>query len=323
MNQIVRHAAFADAQVAMPFVIAQGRNIETRIYQRRYPTFSYGAHVPVVTEGNAWAIGTTFFTVDTAGEAKFLSGAGTDMPFNQATKDMASHDFAMIGSGWEWNLEEINQAALYGINLNDTKAMSASDKVERLLNSIAMAGTIEKNWTGFINDPNVSRVDVAADGTNSSTFWTAKSVDQILRDVNDLISSVRENTEEVEWADSLRLPPAAFRLVATRRLGQGDGTITVLEYLRKNNVYTAETGQALDIQPLRELATASQDGGGRMIAYRRDVEVLRFHLPMPRRVLQPRQKSIMGFETGIIARTGGTEIRLPGAVAYADEITAP
>ncbi|CAN2967460.1 hypothetical protein METHPM2_1340001 [Pseudomonas sp. PM2] len=51
--------------------------------------------------------------------------------------------------------------------------------------------------------------------------------------------------------------------------------------------------------------------------------MVRFHLPMPRRVLAPRQKSIMGFETGIIARTGGTEIRLPGAVAYLDEITPP
>ncbi len=60
-----------------------------------------------------------------------------------------------------------------------------------------------------------------------------------------------------------------------------------------------------------------------MVVDCRDSEVLRFHLPMPPRVLQPRQKSIMGFETGIIARTGGTEWRLPGAAAYCDEITAP
>lgn len=323
MNQISNQQVFVDAQAAMPFVIAQGRTIETRIYQRRYPTFNYGMHVPVVTEGQPWAIGTTFFTVDTAGEAKFLSGSGTDMPFNQATKDMASHDFAMIGSGWEWNIEEVNQAALYGIDLNGTKALSAADKVERLLNSVAMIGSAEKGWKGFVNDPAVSRVDVAADGSGSVTFWAAKTNDQIVRDVNDLLSSVRTNTEEVEWANALRLPPDAFRLISTRRLGEGDGLLTLLEYIRRNNIYTAETGQALDIQPLRELATASQDGGGRMIAYRRDEEVLRFHLPMPRRVLQPRQKSIMGFETGIIARTGGTEIRLPGAVAYADEITAP
>lgn len=314
---------FEDAQAALPFVIAQGRNIETRVYQRRYPAFNYAAHVPVVTEGQPWAIGTTFFTVDTAGEAKFLSGAGTDMPFNQVTRDQASHDFAMIGSGWEWNLEEINQAALYGVNLNDTKAMSAADKVERLLNDIAMRGSTEKNWTGLLNSTIVARTDAAATGTGSSTFWASKTVDQILADINGVLSSVRTNTSEVEWADTLRMPPDAFRDLATRRMGAGDGFMTVLEFIRRNNIYTAETGQALDIQPLREARNASQNGGGRLVAYRKDPEVVRFHLPMPRRVLAPRQKSIMGFETGIIARTGGTEIRLPGAFAYLDEITAP
>lgn len=310
---------FTDAQAALPFVVAQGRNIETRIYQRRYPTYNYAQVIPVVTEGNQWAIGTTFFTVDTAGEAKFLSGSANDMPFNAATKDMASHDFAMIGSGWEWNLEEVNQAALYGIDLNSTKAMSASDKVERLLNAIAFSGSTEKNWTGFANSTVVPRADVDTPGT----FWPAKSADQMLADVNEVLSRVRTQTSEVEWADSLALPPVAFRTAATKRLGAGDGLMTVLEYIRKNNIYTAETGQPLNIYPVRELATASQDGGGRMVAYRRDEEVLKMHLPMPRTVLQPRQKSLMGFETGIIARTGGVEIRLPKAMAYADEVTAP
>ena len=312
---------FTDAQAALPFVIAQGRNIETKVYERRYPTFNYGAHVPVVTEGNEWAIGTTFFTVDAAGEAKFLSGAGTDMPFNQATRDQASQDFAMIGSGWEWNIEEINQAALYRVDLNATKATSAADKVERLLNSVAMVGSTEKGWSGFVNNPNVSRVDVAATGTGGSRLWKDKTVDQILTDMNSLLTSIRDNSGEVEWADTLRLPPAAFRFMSTVRVGAPDFLMSALDYFRRSNVYTAETGQQLDIQPLRELANAGAGGTGRMVAYRKDVEVLRFHLPMPRRVLATRQKSIMGFETGIIARTGGTEIRLPGAVAYADGIT--
>ncbi len=317
------NALFQDAQAALPFVIAQGRTLETKIYEKKYPTFDYAKHIPVVTEGSPWAIGTTFFTVDSSGEAKFLSGAGTDMPFVGVSKDMASHDFAMIGSGWEWNLEEVNQASLYGINLNGTKAMSAADKVERMLNTIAMSGSTEKNWTGLTNYTGVTATDVPNDGTGSSRYWTAKTADLILRDVNALLESIRTATSEVEWADTLRLPPAAFRLIATMRMGAGDGAMTVLDYLRKNNIYTAETGQPLDIQPLRELASAAAGGAGRMVAYRKDPEVIRFHLPMPRTVLQPRQKSIMGFETGIIARTGGTEIRLPKAVAYGDLITAP
>jgi hypothetical protein len=327
MNAIVRPhlgvQAFADAQAAFPFVIQQGRNVEQRIYTKRYPTFNYGLHVPVITEGNAWAIGTMFFTVDVAGEAKFISGAANDLPFSSATRDQAAHDFAMIGAGWEWNLEEVNQAAMYGIPMSDTKAMASSQSIERLLNDIAMVGSTEKNWKGFVNSSAVSRVDVANDGTGTSTFWVNKTNDQILRDINSLMSSVKRNSLEIEWVDSLRLPPDAFELLNTRRLGAGDGVLTLLEFFKKNNIYTSESGLPLDIRPLRELATASNDGGGRMVVYRRDPEVIRFHLPMPRRVLQPRQKSIMAFEQGAIARTGGTEIRLPGAMAYGDEITAP
>jgi len=311
--------AFQDAQAAMPFVIAQGRNIEARVYRRRYPTFNYNRVLPVITEGAPWAIGTTFFSVDSAGEAKFISGAANDMPFNKSTRDQASHDYAMIGSGWDWDLEQVNQSYLYNIDLPATDAASATDKIERKLNNIAFLGSTEKNWTGFANDPNVPRADVASAGT----FWPAKTVDQILADIDEVLGRVRDQTNEVEWADSLALPSKAFRAIATRRLGAGDGNMTVLDYVKKANIYTAETEQPLNIFGVRELNTASQDGGGRMVAYRRDEEVVRFHLPMPRTVLAPRQKSLMGFEQGIIARTGGTEWRLPKSAAYADEIIAP
>ncbi|MBO9710566.1 MAG: DUF2184 domain-containing protein [Caulobacter sp.] len=308
-----------DAQAALPFVIGQGRNIETKIYKKRYPSYDYASVIPVVTEGNEWAIGTTFFTVDVAGEAKFISGSANDMPMVSQTRDQNSHDFAMIGSGWDWTIEQINQASMYGVPLTATDAMTASDSVERMLYNIAMTGSTEKSWTGFVNDPNVSRADVATAGT----FWGSKTNEQILADVNGALTRVNTQTKEVEYADSLALPPEAFRIIATRRLGEGDGFATLLEYIRKNNVYTAETQQPLNIFSVRALATASQDGGGRMVAFRRDEEVIRFHLPMPKRVLAPRQKSLMGFEQGIIARTGGVEVRLPGAMAYADEITAP
>lgn len=306
---------FADAQSAFPFVVAQGRNIETTIYAKKYPATDYASVIPVVTEGQAWAIGTTFFTVDTAGQAKFLSGAGADIPFTSMQRDQASHDFAMIGAGWEWNLEEVNQAVLYGIPLSDTKAAGASRAIETKLYDIAMTGSTEKNWLGFANQSSaVSRADVAADGTSSSTFWSAKTAAQILRDLNNALWVVRNQSGLVERADTIAIPPEAMQHIATTYVGTEGNSPTVLQQFRNGN-------PTVSVIEVPALATASNDGGGRMVAYRRDLEVLRFHLPMPRQVLQPRQKSIMGFETGIIARTGGTEVRLPGAMAYLDEIT--
>lgn len=314
---------FQDAQSALPFVLAQGRNIEAQVYATRYPSFEYASVLPVVTEGNAWAIGTQFMTMDMAGEAKFLSGAAADMPFNQVTRGTASHDFAMIGSGWEWNLEEINQASLYGVNLNADKAVSATRSIERLLYDIAMKGSTEKGWSGFVNQGNVTTTNAPGTGAGSSTYFKDKTPEQVLADLNGLLSGIARSTNEVEFANTIALPPEVFDLLASTYVGEEASAPTILARFQSNNVYTAATGQPIQIKRVRDLSTAASDGSGRVVAYRNERDVLRFHLPMPRMVLPVRQKSIMGFETGIIARTGGVEVRLPGAMAYLDKVSAP
>lgn len=308
-------------QAAFGFVISQGRNLETEIYSKRYPSFDYALHIPIVTEGNQWAIGTQFRLKDHTGKAKFISGAAKDMPFGKSTRDLKSHDFAMLGAGWEWSDEEVAQAQLYGIPLQSDDAMDAANDVERELYDIFMEGAEEKGWKGFVNSDIVQKADAAATGTGSSTFWADKDVDKVLADINGGIATVKRNSKEVEFVSAVRLPPAAYDDLAVRRMGAGDGAMTVLDYVKQKNTYTSETGLPLDIRPLRNLATASPDGGGRAVFYRRDKQVVRGHLPMPRQVLTPYRASLMGYQQGVIARTGGTEIRLPGAVHYLDEIT--
>ena len=272
---------FADAQAAVPFVLAQGRNIETQVYKKRYPSYAYADIVPIVTEGQPWAIGTTFFTIDTVGEAKIISGAATDIPFVASKRDQAS---------------------------------SASDAIERRLYFTFLRGQTEKRTTGFVNSPLVQTFTATQTAANATPA-------QAYTMVNDLLSTVRNNSNEVEYADTIALPPSLMRLWATRSTGAGDGTLNILEYIRRNNIYSSEnSGAQLRIVSTRELRDAGAGGTGRMVAYRYDREVLRGHLPLPRKVLDPRQASLMGYEQGIIARTGGTEIRLPGAMAYLDGV---
>lgn len=315
-------AFLSDEQAAFAFVTAQGRNIEAAIYQRRYPTTNYAEHIPVVTEGNPWAIGTQFRISDHSGKARIISGKAKDIPFGKTTRSLATHDFFMVGAGWEWSLEETEQGMLYNVNVTQDDAMGATDDVERLLYEIAMVGSDELNTEGLVNSSLVASATAAATGSGSSTFWSAKDVDKILIDINLALSTVKRQSNEVEFADSLRLPPAAFEDIATRRMGSGDGSMAVLDYVKAKNIYTAETGQPLDIAPLRNLANAAAGERGRLIAYRRDPQVLKFHLPMPRRVLPVHRVGLMAYQQGVITRTGGTEIRLPGAMFYLDGITA-
>jgi hypothetical protein len=309
---------FRDAQQALGFVVSQTSNIETRVYAKRYPNYDYASLVPVVTEGNEWARTTTFYSSDGVGASAWINGGAGDMPYADINRDKHEQTFAMRGIGYEWNLEELNVARMVGQNLADDKAATARRIAESFLFRLALTGESSKGWTGLFNDAAVTAADVAADGTGSSKYWTAKTADLILRDINDVINGIQEDTLEVEMANTLVLPTTELNLIANKRLGDNNDT-TVLDYLRKNNVYTQTTGQPLMIRGNRLLSTAGTGGVARGVAYWRDPEAVRFHLPMPFRFLAPYQKSSMGWEVAGIMRTGGTEIRLPGAVRYFDE----
>ncbi|WP_320196229.1 DUF2184 domain-containing protein [Agrobacterium rosae] len=310
---------FTDAQAALGFVTPAFYNIERTVYKRKYPSFDYASLVPVITEGSEWARGTLFRSSDAAGKAEFLSGKGFDMPYADVTRDQFLKGFELAGIGYEWSLEELQVAALEGRQLGSEKGEAARAIAEQFLWNTAMTGQAEKNWTGLVNDPTVPAATAAATGTGATTTWSTKTPEQILVDINSAIEGIVTSTQEVEMADTILLPFARFNAIATRPIGNAADK-TIATFLRENNTYTSETGRPLTIRTLRALNTAGAGGTARMVAYRRDPEVVRFHLPMPHRFLPPFQKSSMTWEVAGILRTGGTEIRLPKAVSYIDGV---
>lgn len=312
---------FTDASQAQGFVVSQTSNIEAGVYTRRYPSYDYESIVPVVTEGNEWARTVTYYSGDIAGKSEWISGGADDIPFVNVSRDKHEHAFHMRGIGYRWDLEEINVARMLGDNLTDRYANGARFIAERFCYFLAFTGDAEKEWTGLFNDPNVDAVPVAADGSGASTYWDDKDPDKILRDINEALTGINVDTGEVEMADTLLLPRAMSHKLASTRIP--DTQMTTLEFLRKNNVYTGETGNELLIRSNRLLATADASGGGRAVAYWRDPQAVRFHQPMPFRFLPPFQVSAMAWEVAGLMRTGGTEVRLPGAVRYIDAIMPP
>jgi len=310
-------------QVSLNFAQSNLSYIEPTVYMRKYQNADYARHLPVVTEGQAWAASSTWYAMDQTGEAKFVTGAATDIPYVGVSRDQFNAPNYMIAAGFEWNVEELNQALIAGLNVSSELPLVSRQVVERKLYTIAMTGATEKGtgFTGLVNDLTVTSYTVAATGTGTTTFWKNKTPDQILFDVNTLLGRIPSATANIEYADTLRVPPSAFRYLSSTRLGTNGDSITILEFLRKNNIYTADTQQPLDIGTIVELETAGAGGTGRMIAYRNAPEVVQFKLPMPFMLLPVRSRSILSFEGAGIARTGGTQIRLTSAIIYADGIT--
>lgn len=308
----------ADAQQALGFITPQLLRINTEVEMMEYPDFDYARLMPVNTDGDMWDIGTVFYSGDVAGAAQFLAHKGFDMPFADisTTQHLQANHFA--GIGYEWSLGELQRSAKLGRALTSEKAGAARKVAEAFVYGIAMRGHAEKGLTGLVNDAVVPTANVPADGTGATTTFSTKTADQINRDVNAILNAPFNATLETARANTLVLPSTRLQYLASTRIG--DTTDTILKFVKENNSYTLETGQALTIIGSRELEAAGAGATARMIAYDRSREVLQFHLPGPHEFLPAFQKSSMTWEVAGIMNVGGVEIRRPKGIAYRDGI---
>ena len=312
---------FLDAQQALSFLVQQTTHIESQVYEIQYPDIQYPGLVPIDTSANEWAKTVTYYSVDKVGQAEWFHHEAKDMPRADSRRSQLEHGIELAGIGYGYTLEELGQAMMVpNTNLTMERAAAARRAYEEFMDTLVLTGDTDKNMEGLINNAAVTSNNAAATGTGSSMAWADKTGDQILTDVNNLISGAYEDSLTVELCDTVLLPIAALTLISTKRMPDIDKT--VLRFLREDNTYTAVTGQPLTIRGVRGLEDAGDSSTGRMVAYRKAMEVLKLHLPMPHRFLPPWQTSPLGFDVPGIFRTGGVEIRRPGAVRYLDGIVA-
>lgn len=319
MNQILMGQAFNDAmQANLGFVEKQASIIETAVYKIRYPELNYQEMIPVDFSGGEWAKSVTYYSVDTYGKAGWINGNSNDIPVVGMAMEQFETGVHTAGIGYDWGFEEINQARMLGVDLDGTKAGAARRAYDQMVYDIAFTGDTAKGFQGFYNYPGVPQASVAADGTGSSTLWSAKTGDLMARDVNALLIGLQTATKTTELADTLLLPVERLMTLATTRMGS-NSDLTVLKFLQENNVYTAQTGQPLMIRGKRGMLTIGSGSTARMIAYRRSPEVLKLRIPMPHRFLPTQTEGLRFVRPGIF-RLGGLDVRLPKAISYGDGI---
>jgi len=310
-------AFFNDAQVGYAFLTPQLYRIETEVYMTRYPSFDISRFMTVDSSGDMWDVGTLVYSMDQVGQAEFMSGAGFDMPYASSKMTQFTKNFHLAAVGYEWNTQELQRAAKMGRSLSSDKAAAAKLAADRFIYGIAMngqtpRGEAEKGWTGFVNNASAPSAQVANDGTGPSRLWSAKTPDQILRDINEAITAVETGTSETHVANTLILPTSSYNYVSSVRVT--DTGETILSFLQRNNT----AGESLTILKSRALETAGTSNTKRLVAYDRSPQVLKFHLPGPHQFLPPFQKSSMTYEVGGIMNVGGVEVRLPKAIVYRD-----
>ena len=276
---------FVDAQAAMAFMVNQAAYIESEVYRTQYPEIQYPTLVPIDESAPEWTKSVTFYSIDRVGEAQWFHHTATDVRLADVQRTAYEQGIEMAAIGYRYTLEEIGQAMMLNWALTSERAAAAVRAAEEFTEKVALIGDATKGWTGITNAAGVTAT-LAQAGVGGVT-WVLKTSDEIIRDVNNALSDIYSTSNTIEMANTILLPVAQYSLISTKRLSDALD-MTILDWLNRYNVYTAQTGQPLMIRAVRQLATAGTlpaPGSARMMVYKRDPTVLKMHIPMRHRFL--------------------------------------
>ena len=301
------------------FVVQQTTMIEQTIVKMQYPDVQYPDLIPVDGGGNEWVKSITYYSQDMMGRADWFHHTALDVPLAELTREKFERGIEMAAIGYRWTIEEVASAInTPGLNLTADKATACRRASDEMIDDVALRGAPAKNMQGLINNSLIAATTAPADGTGSSTTWASKTNDQIIRDMNNALMGIATGTNWLYYADTVLLPPAVLVGMAGRMFN--NQPITILEWIKKYNVLTVQTGRPITIAGVRGLETAGVGSISRMVAYRRDPSVLKFWIPMRHKFLPVWQRGPLVFDVPGIFRLGGLEIRMPAAMRYLDGI---
>ena len=217
-----------------------------------------------------------------------------------------------LGASYGYSVQDIRAAAKAGKPLEQRKANAARRSIEQQINTIALFGNADHNLPGFLNNENVPVASVAADGTGSSTEWSTKTPDQVVRDMNALANGIVSTTKGAEVPTTLLLPLSQFTYIASTRMGDGSDT-TILKFFLENSPFIRE------VDWVNELDGAGSGGADIMVAYRRDPDALTLEIPQDFEQF-PAQEQGLEFVIPCHTRIGGVIFYYPLSASIGEGI---
>ncbi len=169
---------------------------------------------------------------------------------------------------------------------------------------------------GLVNSDKVTPVS-AASKAGGGTAWATATPDEILADVNSLLTASWGNAAYAICPGKLLLPPTQYGLLAAQKVSTA-GNISILKYVQENSIANQINGTGLDIQPVKWLTGRGAGGKDRMVAYTNDESRVRF--PMVPVIRSNPYFQGLRWATVYYALLGDVEFVYPETLLYMDGI---
>lgn len=324
-----------DAQ-GLAFLRQQTHVLSARAFEQEYDLVNWAELVPVNTDYPEWASGVDFQVGDMTGAAQWQSGYAKDVPLADVKLLSVSSEFAMYAVGYRYNVEEVGKAMYAGYPLTARKAIAARQAADIFCAETALYGAGHPGWSGLLNLAGVTPSLSPNTGTGSARNWVnssgvgLKTPEQIVAELDLLLVGPSLTTGILSSliGNTLLLPPAAYRYIATTPYGVSSPNATILQWYMANNIYTTRTGQPLTIRDMPMLADAATynsggtdvSGQGRAVGYRNAPDAMELPMPMVFNFQPVYQDGPLQWAVPGIGRVGQL-VQIRDTVRYLDGVT--
>jgi hypothetical protein len=300
---------------ATAFFNRELESVKAQTYDRKFPRLKAadGTLFPINTTAGAGAESITYRSFTTLGMAKIIANYADDLPVVGVAGVERTSPVRGIGEAYVYSLQDIRAAMQAGRPLNPQLATAARRANDQKVNRLAFFGDDQTGLIGLFNNPNIPDGEVPLNAGSTSRRWENKTPDEILTDMNGIETDIVTSTNQVESPDTLLLPVAQYRHIATTARSSTSDT-TILQY------FLANSAGIRTVEPVNECANVAAFGGNDvMVAYERADDKLTLELPQPFEQL-PVQEKNLAFTVPCHSRIGGLIVYYPLSVKIMEGI---
>lgn len=311
----------------LAYYVNQLENLDRRLYEPLVAV-SWGRDIklrPGITMSNEstsfirsafGGVGTLSNALTNGGNMPWISEETVDIPGISVNGQKITLPLRLLAREVTYTSVELDRSQLTGQPI-DTQKMDALNLLYQMnTDQMCYVGSSDVGATGLLNNASVSLMSVP-NGATGSQAWTTKTPDEIVFDINTLVTNAWAAAAYALCPDSLLLPPQQFAYIASQKVSSA-GNVSILKYIKDNCIALEVNGRPLKINPVKWLPGIGTSGENRMVAYTNDESRVRFPMvPIRRETAYYRG---IRFAAPYLWAFGELEIVYPEGIYYADGI---
>lgn len=313
---------FSTRDSALAYYVNQLENLDTRLYEPLV-SISWGRDIklrPGITMSNE---STSFIQSQFAGAGTLQNTVGNMPWISQETTAIPGVSIngvktvlplRLLAREVSYTSVELERSQLTRQPIDAQKLDALNDLYQMNTDQMVYIGSSDVGAEGLVNNSAVTATTVA-NGISGSALWTNKTPDEILADVNTLLSGCWLAAAYAVCPSKLLLPPVQFSYLCSQKVSSA-GNVSILKFLKENSIALNINGKELDIQPVKWLAGVGAGSTDRMLVYTNDETRIRFPMVPIRRETAYYQG--IRYTAPYLWAFGEMEVVYPETLRYAD-----